>query len=205
MTYTGGSYMTGIDVSGYQGDIDWQKVRDSGIRFVFIKVGSRGTTEGGLYPDTYAQGYYEGAKAAGLLVGAYFFSQAITPQEAKEEARFALKQIDGWALDLPLAYDWEWGGEDSRTTGLSRETLTQCALDFCEIIENHGYSAMLYFNESQGLEQMELTALSQYPFWLAQYDGEMNFPHAISFWQYSQAGTVDGIDGPVDLNICILP
>ncbi len=203
MTYTG-DYTTGIDVSDYQGEIDWQQVKSCGVSFVIIKIGSRGTTEGKLYPDVRAREYYDGAKAAGLQVGAYFFSQAVTPQEAREEAAFALEQIEGWILDFPVAYDWEWGGEESRTTGLDRDTLTQCAQAFCEAIETGGFTPMLYFNESQGLEQMDLERLQSYPFWLAQYDGELTFPHPIAFWQYSQSGTVAGIQGPVDLNICIL-
>ncbi len=203
MTYAG-EYTTGIDVSDYQGTIDWQSVRQAGISFVFIKVGSRGTTEGKLYAENLAQSYYAGAKAAGLQVGAYFYSQAITPQEAEEEADFALAQIAGWELDLPLAYDWEWGGEGSRTTGLSRDTLTQCAHSFCQAVEAAGYEPMLYFNESQGLEQMELEELTDYPFWLAQYDGEMTFPYPFVCWQYSHTGQVPGIEGNVDLNIQIL-
>ncbi len=204
MIYRAGKFSTGIDVSGYQGQIDWQKVKAAGIEFVFIKVGSRGTTEGGLYPDSFSQSYYEGAKAAGLQVGAYFFSQAITPEEAQEEARFALEQMAGWELDLNIVYDWEWGGENSRTTGLDKDTLTQCAAAFCRIMEDAGLEPMLYFNESQGLEQMELTQLQDYPFWLALYDGAMDFPHPIAYWQYSRTGKVDGIDGDVDLNICLI-
>ncbi len=204
MTYTGGNYATGIDVSGYQGEIQWQKVKQAGISFVFIRVGARGTTEGKLYPDSYAQSYYEGAKAAGLQVGAYFFSQAVTPEEAAEEAAFVLSQTDGWQMELPVVYDWEWGGEDSRTTGLDRQTLTQCAEIFCQKIRQAGKEPALYFNESQGLEQMDLDKLKQYPFWLAQYDGQMTFPYPIRFWQYSQTGRVDGITGNVDLNIWIL-
>lgn len=203
MTYSG-AYTTGIDVSGYQGEIDWQKVKKAGIEFVFIKVGSRGTTEGKLYEDDFARRNYEGAKEAGIQTGVYFYSQAITPEEALEEARFTLEQIAGWELDLPVVYDWEWGGEGSRTTALDKETLTLCAESFCQTIEEAGYSPMLYFNKSQGLEQMDLDRLKKYPFWLAQYGGEMTFPYDIQYWQYSQTGTVYGIDGNVDLNICIL-
>ncbi len=199
-----GNYPIGMDVSEYQGEIDWHTVADSGIRFVFIKVGSRGTTEGNLYPDSMAQSYYAGAKDAGLQVGAYFFSQAITVEEAEAEAQFALEQISGWKLDLPVVYDWEWGGDGSRTTGVSQDTLTQCAESFCKIIADAGLAPMLYFNEYQGLAQMDLERLSQYPFWLAQYDGELTFPHPFSYWQYTCTGTVPGISGNVDLNIQIL-
>ncbi len=205
MTYSAGTYTTGIDVSSYQGQIDWQQVADAGIQFVFIRIGSRGTTEGKLYADTAAQSYYEGAKAAGLQVGAYFFSQAVTPGEAREEAEFAARQIARWELDLPLAYDWEWGGENSRTTGLDKEILTQCARAFCETVSDAGFQPMIYFNESQGLDQMELSRLSEYPFWLAMYDETMDFPCPVEYWQYSATGTVAGISGNVDLNISIAP
>ena len=201
MTCLTSEYSTGIDVSFYQGEIDWQQVRDAGVEFVFIRVGSRGTTEGKLYEDEMAQQYYEAAKAAGLQVGAYIYSQAITPKEAEEEAWFVLQQVANWELDLPVAYDWEWGGEGSRTDNMDPQMLTQCCLSFCTIIQNAGLRPVLYFNAYQGLEQMELDKLTDIPFWLAMYDAPMEFPYRVDYWQYTAAGTVPGIEGPVDLNI----
>lgn len=197
-------YQTGIDVSEYQSDIDWDRVKAAGIDFVFIRLGSRGTTEGGLYTDTMTQAHYDGAKRAGLQVGMYFFAQAITLEEAQEEAAFVLEHMGDYHLDLPFVYDWEWGGEGSRTTGMDKETLTQITRVFCRDIAAGGLSPMIYFNESQGLEQLDLEQLAEYPFWLALYDGNMDFPYAVDCWQYTDTGKVDGIDGKVDLNILLL-
>lgn len=194
-------FSTGIDVSLFQGEIDWQQVKADGVEFVFIRVGGRGTTDGGLYTDTKAQEYYRAAKAAGLQVGAYFFSQAISEAEAREEAVFALKQVKKWELDLPLVYDWEWAEKGSRTDRMTGALLTKCTLAFCQTVEAAGIQPMIYFNESQGLDMLDLSQLQQYPFWLAMYDGAMDFPYRVDYWQYSETGKVDGIDAPVDLNI----
>ena len=197
-------YETGIDVSFYQGEIDWQQVKAAGVEFVFIRVGSRGTTEGKLYADEMAQQYYQGAKDAGLQVGAYFYSQAVTPKEAEEEAWFVLDQIANWELDKPVAYDWEWGGEGSRTDGIDPYMLNLCCVSFCNIIENAGLQPMIYFNAYQGLEQMDLPFLQDIPFWLAMYDTPMEFPYRVDYWQYTAEGTIPGIAGIVDLNIHLI-
>ena len=197
-------YSTGIDVSVYQGQIDWQKVKAQGVDFVFIRLGNRGTTEGELYADEMAQSYYSGAKSAGLQVGAYFFSQAISVEEAVEEAEFALTLVEGWELDLPIVYDWEYIGKDARTGKMKRKLLTDCTLAFCQTIEAAGKQPMIYFNESQGKDLLYLDQLQQYPFWLAKYNGELDFPYRVDYWQYTETGKVDGITGEVDLNICIL-
>lgn len=204
MTCLSGAYATGIDVSEHQKSVDWEKVKDAGISFVFIRIGGRGTTEGGLYADSMTKSHYEGAKQAGLQVGMYFYAQAITIEEAREEAAFVLEQLSGYDLDLPLVYDWEWGGKDSRTDNMEKAFLTQITEAFCQDISAAGYAPMIYFNESQGLEQLDLERLSAYPFWLAMYDGPMDFPYAVDCWQYSATGSVEGIDGDVDLNIRLL-
>lgn len=191
----------GIDVSGFQGQIDWQQVKAAGVEFVFIRVGGRGTTEGGLYADEMADTYYRGAKEAGLQVGAYFFSQAITPQEARQEAEYTLQRIRRWKLDLPVVYDWEWVSSDSRTANVDRTVLTQCTKAFCQVIENAGLEAMIYFNYTQGTELLELEALANYRLWLARYGSYPDFPYQVDCWQYSCTGTVPGITGDVDLNL----
>lgn len=205
LTCMAGQSRLGIDVSGFQGQIDWQRVKAAGVEFVFIRVGGRGTTQGGLYTDDYAQTYYQGAKAAGLQVGAYFFSQAITPGEAREEAFFVLKQVANWELDLPVVYDWEWVDSTSRTAQMEGGILTRCTEEFCRIIAEAGLSPMIYFNTTQALELLELERLAAYPFWLAQYDTGLHFPYRVDYWQYSCTGRVDGIEGDVDLNLHLLP
>ena len=189
----------GIDVSYWQYDIDWQQVKDSGIDFVMIRLAWRGRTEGGLGEDSYARINYEGAKAAGLQVGGYFFSQAITPEEAVEEAEFVLELTKDWEFDLPVVFDWEQSGD--RTALMNPRLLTDCTEAFCSTIEAAGREAMVYFGFLSAHYHIYLEELDQYDFWLAMYDSKMDFPYKVDMWQYSDSGTVPGIEGPVDLNI----
>ena len=189
----------GIDVSYWQYDIDWQQVKEAGIDFVIIRLAWRGSTEGGIGEDSYAWINYEGAKAAGLQVGGYFFSQAITPEEAAEEARYLLQMTESWEFDLPIVFDWEQSGD--RTAEMDPRTLTDCAKAFCSTIEDAGRDAMVYFSFMSAHYGIYLEELTDYDFWLAMYDSKMDFPYKVDMWQYSDSGTVPGIEGPVDLNI----
>ena len=189
----------GIDVSYWQYDIDWQQVKDSGIDFAIIRIAWRGSSEGGLGEDSYAQINYEGAKAAGLKVGGYFFSQAITPEEAAEEAEYVLQLTENWELDMPIVFDWEQTGD--RTANMDPRTLTDCAKAFCSTIEAAGHEAMVYFSFMSAHYSIYLEELTDYGFWLAMYDSVMDFPYKVDMWQYTDSGTVPGIEGPVDLNI----
>lgn len=191
----------GVDVSTHQGQIDWQEVRSAGVEFVMIRLGYRGTTEGGLYEDEWAIRHYDGARAAGLKVGGYFFSQAITPEEAAREAEFVLATVADWQLDMPLVYDWEYVSDDSRTAATDARTVTDCAKAFCDAVEQAGYTSMVYFNPDQSRSGMLLEELTDYGFWLAMYSEEMTYEYRVDMWQYTDAGTVPGIKGPVDLNL----
>ena len=201
ITLTGGDAVKGIDVSVWQGRIDWNRVKESGVEFVMIRVGGRGLSEGLIYNDDNAQEYYEGATAAGLKVGAYFFSQAVTVEEAVEEAEFVLNAVKSWDVQMPLVYDWEYMGEDVRTADTDARTLTDMAKAFCDTIEEAGYEPMIYFGRSQSMEMMNLEELTDYPFWLAMYSTIMDYPYKINMWQYTDQGTVPGIEGNVDLNL----
>lgn len=204
-----GAYLTclnmparlGVDVSFWQGDIDWTEVASAGMEFAMIRLGYRGTTKGGLGADDYAGINYENATAAGLQVGGYFFSQAVTPAEAVEEAEFVLDMIRDWDITMPIVYDWEYGGADSRTANLDARTLTDCTLAFCRTIEQAGYEAMIYFNEDQSHKDMYLGELTEYRFWLAQYGQMLDYPYQVDMWQYTCEGKVPGIDGNVDINL----
>lgn len=192
----------GIDVSVFQGNIDWQAVKQSGVEFAIIRVGGRGYgAEGKLYADDNAQINYEGAKAAGLQVGAYFFSQAITVEEAKQEAQYILEQTSHWEMDFPIVYDWEYIGEEARTANLDARTLTECTRAFCQSVEAAGREAMIYFNPEQSHKQFFVEELGQYNFWLAMYADRMLYPHRVSMWQYTNTGSVPGIEGNVDINL----
>lgn len=201
MTCLTADALLGIDVSGHQGDIDWQAVKQDGIDFVFIRVGGRFAKSGELYDDSYAQSYYEGAKAAGLQVGAYFFSQAVSMEEAEEEALFALQQTRDWALDLPIAFDWEEMGDDVRTSHMDAATLTDCMIAFCETIRQADRQAMIYTNPSYAGVGVDLKRLEGYDIWLALHSPEMTYPYHIRAWQYTDKGSVDGIPNPVDMNL----
>lgn len=202
LTCTTQKSVLGIDVSKYQGDIDWEKVKQAGVEFVIIRVGGRGYGSSGvLYSDPKAQKNYAGAKAAGLKVGGYFFSQAITVAEAVEEANYTLELTKDWELDMPLVYDWECLADDYRTVGVSRRMLTDCTKAFCDTVEAAGHSPMVYFNPSQSQKEMHLEELVDYGFWLAMYSDKMNYPYKVDMWQYTNKGSVPGIAGNVDINL----
>lgn len=202
LTCTTAESILGIDVSGYQNEIDWQQVAQAGIKFAMIRVGGRGWgTSGKLYDDSRAQANYEGAKQAGLQVGVYFFSQAITPEEAVEEAEYILSYIKDWELELPVVYDWEYVGPEARTANMDARTLTDCTLAFCRTIENANREAMVYFNPSQSSDLLYLDELLEYRFWLAMYQDTMDYPHKVDMWQYTRKGHVPGIEGDVDVNL----
>ena len=191
----------GIDVSFWQGTVDWQQVKDAGVEFVIIRAGWRGSEEGVLAEDECAQANYRGAIAAGLKVGAYFFSQAITMQEAVEEANYLMEIIKDWDVEMPIVYDWEYVSDDSRTGKMDARTLTDCTKAFCETVKAGGYTPMVYFNANQSHKDMYLEELTDYGFWLAQYDTVLNYPYKIDMWQYTETGSVPGIDGNVDINL----
>ena len=192
----------GIDVSEWQGSqIDWQQVKNAGVKFVMIRVGWRGSEQGVLTADTYAQRNYAGASAAGIQVGAYIFSQAITPAEAVEEANYLLDAVKDWNVEMPLVFDWEYIDATSRTANMDARTLTDCAIAFCETIKAAGYTPMVYFNTNQSMEMLYLAELDDYLFWLAQYDTVLRYDYKIDMWQYTETGTVPGIPVNVDINL----
>lgn len=197
----------GIDVSFYQKEIDWQAVAEDGVEFAMIRLGYRGYTQGGLNLDSRFAENIRGAQEAGIEVGVYFFSQAITPQEAEEEADFVLAALEGYELSYPVAYDWEFitPGNGARTDGMDGETLTQCALAFCRRIEAGGYRPAVYFNQDLGYLTYDLSRLTEYPVWLAEYDDAPDFHYAFDLWQYTDSGSVAGIQGPVDRNLDFAP
>lgn len=203
MTLAGGEGIPGIDVSRYQGEIDWQKVASSGVKFVFIRVGYRTYGSGEITADAYAQANYQGAKDAGLKVGVYFFSQATNALEAMEEADWTMNAIADWQLDLPVVYDWELPAPDARTRNVTAGQLTAYTRIFGRILTNNGYSVMLYFNRHHAAERLYMHRLLDMPHWFAMYADSMTYPYDFAIWQYSQTGRVPGIAGDVDLNILL--
>ncbi|MDR2196644.1 MAG: glycoside hydrolase family 25 protein [Coriobacteriales bacterium] len=197
---------TGIDVSAYQGSIDWEAVAADGIDFAILRLGHRGYTEGSIYLDERFEENLRGAEAAGVPVGVYFFSQAITEQEAIEEARFVLETLDGRELAYPVVYDFEPVSDVSgRANGLNARQLTKNASAFCTTIEEGGYPAMLYGN-ARDISHYYLDLLEGYDIWFAEYGtrfptGKFDF----TIWQYTNAGSVAGISGNVDMDLEFMP
>lgn len=210
--YLGTAYQTeiGVDVSWHQHEIDWKQVASSGIDFAYIRLGRRGYTEGGLFEDDYFEDNYRGASQNGLKLGVYFYSQAISAEEAREEAQFVLDTLQGRALDLPIIYDWEKvDNEDAqiaRTRDLDHQTRTDCAVAFCEAIRKAGYDAGIYFNKLLGYYGYDLERLGNYPFWLALPDAPYPaFYYQVACWQFSWSGSVPGIEGEADMNMHFIP
>ncbi len=201
LTCIAGPSVLGIDVSSHQGQIDWQAVAAAGIRFVMIRAGYRGYESGKLHEDEFAQSNYLGAKQAGLQVGAYFFSQATTVAEAREEALFFLRIIRQWQLDMPAVYDWEYISEEARTGQADARMVTDCTRSFCDAVEAAGYAPMVYFNRHHAMDFLYLEELTAYPVWLALYSDQMTYPYQVAMWQYTEEGVVPGIDGNVDINL----
>lgn len=196
----------GVDVSDHQGAVDWNAVAADGIDFAFVRVGNRGYTEGALYADTRYAENIDSATSADLDVGAYFFSQAVSVEEAREEADFVLQLLAGRHLALPVAFDHEPVADGTgRANNVDRETLTACARAFCERLEQGGYSTMIYGN-SGDMARYNPADLGKRPVWFAEYDATQ--PHAqfdFSIWQYTNGGTVAGIATAVDLNLLLPP
>jgi len=196
----------GIDVSSYQMSIDWEQVSSDGIDYAIIQLGYRGYSDGVLYEDERFRENLDGAQTAGIEAGVYFFSQALSADEAREEAEFVVECLNGTVLEQPIFYDWEAITFDTaRTDGLPGNVVTACAKAFCETVEAAGYDAGIYFNQHDVYSLIELEELMEYPLWLAQYNDVPDMIYQFDYWQYSAEGTVAGIDTLVDMNIQFLP
>ncbi len=190
----------GIDVSKHNGNIDWNAVKNSGVSYVIIRCGYRGYSTGVLVEDPKFKSNIKGAKAAGLKVGAYFFSQAVNEVEAVEEASMAIDLVKGYGLNYPLFLDVE--GSGGRADGISRETRTAVCKTFCQTVQNSGISAGVYANKTWFTEKINTSSLTGYKLWLAQYASAPTYTATrYDLWQYSSKGKVSGISGNVDMNI----
>ena len=193
------SAKTGVDVSSHQESIDWHRAMADGVEFAMIRVGYRGNTEGKLNLDNRFAENMSAAAAAGLPVGVYFYSQAVNEDEALGEIEWVLQQLEGYELQYPLVFDWEYAGSDTRTESVSGEVIDRCAEVFCSAAEEAGYTPMIYFNREMAYRIMNLSKLDKYDFWLAEYDGAPTFFYGFEMLQYSNSGSVDGIEGSVDM------
>ena len=200
-------YRIGIDVSRYQGEIDWAAVKDAGVDFAMIRLGYRGYGTGRIVTDTYFETNLKGALENDIEVGVYFFSQAINEEEAVEEAQYCMDLLQDYDITYSIVFDWEPydSSLNPRTDGLSDEMLTKCAVAFCQAVEDGGYESMVYSNLTYFYLHYDLAQLVDFPLWLAQYNETPTFYYHFSMWQYSSTGTVPGIEGNVDLNIQLIP
>ena len=196
----------GVDVSRYQGDIDWTKVKDSGMSFAMIRLGYRGYDSGKIDIDEKFNQNILKATSADLKVGVYFFSQAITEDEAVEEAEFVLQNLSGYDISFPIVFDLEdISATDHRTYNLTKEERTKIATAFCDCIESAGYTPMIYGNASWLTTCYDLTKIIKYNLWLAQYSDCPSFKYDFQMWQYTNKGYVNGINHTVDINLCFVP
>lgn len=194
----------GIDVSKYQGDINWDKVAGDGVEYAFIRAGVRGSTEGKVVEDATFEDNIKGALENGIDVGVYFFTQAVTEKEAVEEAEFVLDLIEPYDISYPVVIDIEEvTSENARTAELTKEEYTRSCIAFCETIKAAGYTPMIYGNLKTFLIMLDMDQLEDYPKWFAYYNTPVYFPYEFAVWQYSSKGSVNGIKGDVDLNVCM--
>lgn len=193
----------GVDVSSWQGEVDWHKLKEEGVYFAFIRAGYRGYETGSLNTDQYFHENVQGALDAGIKVGVYFFSQALNAQEAYEEAVYVLDLIRGYDITFPVVFDWETISDaDARTNNMDTEALCQAANVFCSTVEEAGYIPMVYCNQSVSLLYYELSRIDAYDFWYAEYKDKPTFYYDFDIWQYGASGRFAGIpNADVDVNI----
>lgn len=192
----------GIDASKYQGNIEWNKVKASGIDFAMLRLGVRGYGSGKLVMDDLFYQNMEGAKENGIQVGVYFFSAAISEEEAVEEADFVADALSGYEIEMPVVFDTEpVFSEDSRIKDLTPDRLTSYTRAFCDRIKEHGFTPMIYANAKHLTCMLHLEELSDISLWYADYQEKPIYPYQYDMWQYTEHGRVDGIEGEVDLNV----
>ena len=192
----------GIDVSKWNGTIDWTQVKASGVNYVIIRCGYRGSSQGALIEDPKYKANIEGATKAGLKVGVYFFSQAVDEVEAVQEASMVLSLVSGYKISYPIFLDVEASG--GRADNISKETRTAVCKAFCQTIQNSGYTAGVYANKTWLTNKIDTSQLGNYKIWLAQYAAAPTYTGRYEIWQYKDSGSVPGISGHVDLNLSYL-
>lgn len=196
----------GIDVSRFQGDIDWNAVAEDGVTFAFIRVGNRGYGTGAIVDDSMFEVNIQKANEAGIKVGVYFFSQAITEEEALEEVNYVLEKIAPYQVDCPVVVDLEMiAGAEGRADALTPEERTHIMKTFCDAVAEAGYKPMIYMNLEMAAIRINMEELEEYDKWFAYYNPDFYFPYEYQVWQYSEKGTVAGVSGKVDLDICFEP
>ncbi len=203
---TGEKSRLGIDVSYHDKSIDWEAVATTEVDFAYVRVGWRGYTEGSVHEDPLARENIEGAQAAGIECGVYFFSQAINEDEAREEANFACDFVDEYGLGtLPVVFDLEENEiSDERIAGMSTRDFTNVAVAFCEQVKARGYTPMIYGNDGWLNGNFDLeTIATRYQLWLAQYRSQPDPEYDFRIWQYTSTAHIDGVETRCDLSLML--
>ena len=197
----------GIDVSHHQSDINWEKVKEQGIEFAFLRIGYRGYGKlGKICKDKEFEANIKNAQKQGIDVGVYFFSQAVNEREAQEEADFVIKNLENKQLQLPVVFDPEnILDDDARTDNVSGEQFTRNTISFCKRIEAAGYTPVIYSNMLWEAYQLDLEKLKNYSIWYADYETEPQTPYYFEYWQYTNQANIEGIPGKVDMDIQLIP
>lgn len=196
-----GNAKFGIDVSKWNKEIDWDKVKKAGVEFAIIRVGYRGSSTGALVEDPYFEKNIRGAIASDIPVGVYFFTQAVNEVEAVEEASMVIKLCQNYDLDYPVFIDTEGAGGDGRADKLDVETRTLVCDAFCTTMKNAGYDAGVYASRNWLNENLISDKLEKHIIWLAEYRDAPLYQGYYQMWQYSSSGKIDGIEGRVDINL----
>lgn len=197
----------GIDLSYHNQMVDWDKLASSGVEFVMLRCGYRGYTEGGLVKDEKFEEYAAEANRVGIALGVYFFTQSVTVDEAKEEANFVLDLIKDYDISYPVALDTEYVNDESARTNeteIEDDLRSEMAIAFCERIKEAGYYPIIYSSENWIRRNMNLEMLSDYDFWAAQYQEENDFLYDFTIWQYTEKGSIPGVNEDVDLDISLV-
>ena len=204
LDFAGGNGLLGIDVSKWNKEIDWEKVKEAGVEFAIIRCGYRGASGGALVLDPMYEKNIEGAIEAGIPVGVYFFTQAIDEVEAIEEASMVIRLIEDYDVDYPVFLDSESAGGDGRADKLDAEERLRYHKAFLETIASAGYEAGVYASKNWFNDRLDVTQLSQYKIWLAEYADVPSYDKYYDMWQYTSKGTVDGIETRVDLDMSFM-
>lgn len=197
----------GVDISKHTGKINFTGIRAAGVDYVMIRLGSRGYSTGQISLDENFKENIEGAIEAELDIGIYFYSQAVSPEEAIQEANFVIQNLEPYRAHVkyPIAFDMEFVSNDkSRIEGLSREDKTTVTATFAEGIKAAGYVPMIYGDKEWLIKEVDLTKLQNYDVWLSQETDIPDYPYLYTMWQYDTDSVLNGIDGGADLNICFV-
>lgn len=187
----------GIDISVWQKNVDYAKLKEQGIEFAIIRCGyGKHSTQ----KDKMFEQHFEGLKNAGIKVGAYLYSYAMSLVDTKLEVQNCLEFIKGKTFELPIFYDME----EAKAKSLGKDILTNMAIEFCSMLENNGYKAGIYANLDWFKNYLDVNRLLNYKIWLAKWSNTLNADFRVDFWQYTSQGQVEGISGNVDMNKCFV-